>query len=772
VSNMDDRMDGRKAVPTPDPAITTSFLESWFYGCVSGVIEVGMKPQGGNLDQFMQFPLGDWPAVADTLASFNQFGADMYIRGATVHLHPGRSAAKDSDFVESPGVWLDIDHGVGAKIAQVPDDLVPSMVVTTGTVPEPRKQAWYRTAEPMTNPEDVRAINKRLAKLYGSDGAVVNPTSLMRLPGSVAWPHNKPNKPGRVPEVVTFKSSNRPAYTPVLLAGLLPVDMAASATAPETSLLGLLADDPLDVAAALAMIPNDHASSDWNTWNKVGMAVFAATGGSEFGFGIFDRWSSRHASYKPENVRERWNHYPTSPPTEIGAGTLFHVAKKVDPDWIKPSLKAAGKAESAVISRYQPTFSPYNAEWTVPGVQGAWTTEEAAWDAIRHHEAADALGVWDAGLDDYQISPRQWLLGTTFCRGFLSGLLADGGVGKTAVRIADGLSVATGISLTGDHVHKRGRVLMLSLEDSKDELRRRVLAAMKHHGITRSDLEGWLFLASPKGLKLAEMNGGTTTYGQLEGLLRKFITRNQIDLVILDPFIKSHGMSENDNNAIDHVCTLLAKMGIELNICIDTPHHTRKGTHEAGDASAGRGAGSMVDALRLVQTLTPMTTEDAKQFSIPEAERRGYVRRDNGKVNIAPPSRKAKWFRLIGVRLDNGTAEYPNGDEVQTVIPWTPPNIWEGMDIDITETVIRDIDAGLPNGSRYSNHNRAEKRGAWLMVQKHIPDRTDAQAREMVAVWIKNGLLIEREYEDPVTRKKDRIGLYANPDRVAGEVAP
>lgn len=44
--------------------------------------------------------------------------------------------------------------------------------------------------------------------------------------------------------------------------------------------------------------------------------------------------------------------------------------------------------------------------------------------------------IWDAGDDDYDIPPRGWLLGNMFCRRFLSSLIADGGTGKTALRIA------------------------------------------------------------------------------------------------------------------------------------------------------------------------------------------------------------------------------------------------------------------------------------------------------------------------------------------------
>ena len=64
-----------------------------------------------------------------------------------------------------------------------------------------------------------------------------------------------------------------------------------------------------------------------------------------------------------------------------------------------------------------------------------------------------------------------------------------------------------------------------------------------------------------------------------------------------------------------------------------------------------------------------MSADDAALFGVTEAERRSLIRMDSAKVNIAPPATSAKWFRLVGVGLGNGTAEYPHGDEVQTVEP-------------------------------------------------------------------------------------------------------
>ncbi len=94
--------------------------------------------------------------------------------------------------------------------------------------------------------------------------------------------------------------------------------------------------DPLDVAAALAAIPN-QGPPDWEHWNRVGMATWAATGGSLTGFVAWVAWSERHPTHDPDLCRERWEHYSTSPPGSIGAGSLFHLAREARPDWVKPT---------------------------------------------------------------------------------------------------------------------------------------------------------------------------------------------------------------------------------------------------------------------------------------------------------------------------------------------------------------------------------------------------------------------------------------------------
>lgn len=83
--------------------------------------------------------------------------------------------------------------------------------------------------------------------------------------------------------------------------------------------------EELRLEEIVAAIPN---RCSWDEWNKVGLAIFAASNGSELGFVCFDDFSSRSAKYDPHAVRERWRNYRRSPPSHISLGTLVHLARQ------------------------------------------------------------------------------------------------------------------------------------------------------------------------------------------------------------------------------------------------------------------------------------------------------------------------------------------------------------------------------------------------------------------------------------------------------------
>jgi Primase C terminal 2 (PriCT-2) len=91
----------------------------------------------------------------------------------------------------------------------------------------------------------------------------------------------------------------------------------------------------LDLAEIVHAIPNNCS---WDEWNAIGMAVFAASGGSGDGKVIFDDFSAKSSQYDPHAVEERWRNYRRSPPDRIGIGFLVRLARGAG--W-RPGLRDA-----------------------------------------------------------------------------------------------------------------------------------------------------------------------------------------------------------------------------------------------------------------------------------------------------------------------------------------------------------------------------------------------------------------------------------------------
>ena len=372
------------------------------------------------------------------------------------------------------------------------------------------------------------------------------------------------------------------------------------------------------------------------------------------------------------------------------------------------------------------------------------------------------LNDWDAGdlLGSGVPPPRQWVYGWQLCRGFLSSLVAPGDAGKTTKRLTQAIELATRRELLGHRIYQRCRVLVVSLEDDRDELWRRLLAICKHHNINPAELKGWLFCADVNGVKLAEEVDGERMLGELEPMLREAIERRHPDLVILDPFVKLHALDENKNPDMDFVCSQLVKLAQDYDIAIDSPAHTRKGQLTAGDSDNRRGASAQRDAGRLDYTLTTMSEKEAEQFGIDLDERKSYVRLDRAKANIVR-AMKATWYRLVNVPIGNATELYPEGDQVQALEVWVPPDAWIDLDAERINRILDKIDAGMPDGNRYSDAPRATRRAAWKVIIEEMPDKTEAQAREIIRTWVKTGVLVSRTYENPTDRKSAE-GLFVD----------
>ena len=80
------------------------------------------------------------------------------------------------------------------------------------------------------------------------------------------------------------------------------------------------------LADAMRYVPNDDC--DWNEWNDIGLALFAATGGSEFGFKLFDQFSKQSYKYDRHETRDRWQKITGCRPNRTGPNKLFATARE------------------------------------------------------------------------------------------------------------------------------------------------------------------------------------------------------------------------------------------------------------------------------------------------------------------------------------------------------------------------------------------------------------------------------------------------------------
>ena len=116
---------------------------------------------------------------------------------------------------------------------------------------------------------------------------------------------------------------------------LIDLILGRKRTAKVTPNKKLLAADPDLLAAAIAVIPNNLPG--WERWKNFAMAIWAATGGSDEGFQMLDRFSQRWTmgSYDEGYTQQCWEEITGSPPNRIGAGTLFYMADRARPEWRK-----------------------------------------------------------------------------------------------------------------------------------------------------------------------------------------------------------------------------------------------------------------------------------------------------------------------------------------------------------------------------------------------------------------------------------------------------
>lgn len=367
--------------------------------------------------------------------------------------------------------------------------------------------------------------------------------------------------------------------------------------------------------------------------------------------------------------------------------------------------------------------------------------------------------------DPSGIPPREFVGGNyAYPRGVAVALVGAGGTAKSSLTIIEAIAMAAGRKLLHVPAAPPVAVAILNLEDSIEELQRRVTAACLHFGVSNEELGGRLYLLSGMSMQrpfvmAEESKSGLTIHWPVLETLGQHMLRLGIEVLHVDPYVSAHRVSENDNGAIDAVTKAWARLAFMTRSCIVLTHHLRKlGGREAG-AEDTRGGISMVGAVRLVRVVNRMTERESETAGIAD-DRWRYFRTVDGKANLTPSSEKSTWYRLESVTLPNGRDGKP-GDSVGVVTAWTWPDPFDAVESKHLTKVLQEI------GARGINRFRADPRSKdWIghkageIIGIDTSDKGGkAQMLSIVKTWVEKGVIRIEHGLDATRNKRQFINL-------------
>lgn len=610
----------------------------------------------------------------------------------------GDRSAADENIANGVAISVELDEGNPAEARRRLEHILGPVTIAmhsgsewldpeTGEVYSKAHFHW-RLSEPTRTPKDhadLREARWCAGMLVGGDKTAFPVCHPLRWPGS--WnlkraPRMAKIAAGNLASEVHLQDALEKLQEAVELAGIQRTKSPHIANADPQARIEM-------VASALAAIPNDDV--DWHGWNRLGMAAWRASGGSTEGFLAWSDWSAKAASKHDEGAcSARWTHYSVSPPTKLGAGTIFYMAAQHG--WARAPIPVA---EVGMDERPIPPWETY--------IDG---------DEIKAEEDDPAkpkkprIWVEDQPWDEAAIPKRPWIAPGFLMRRALTVLSGPGSAGKSSVVVAWTCTLALGMEHGRFHSDRPMRCLSYNVEDDREEQLRRYSATARQFGKTPADMMQNLRIVGPTEVGTLLRLGPTGVLmvnTPVMDALEKLIAEYRPDAVFLDPFVELHSSEENDNTAVRQVLARFRGWAAEMNMAVCILHHARKGAASPGDPDSMRGASAIVGAARIALTLNVMGDEDADSLGIPKNLRRDYFRMDGAKMNYSRVQ-DADWYERVEYELDNG-------ERIAAAVPWMIKT--QTLDPGHIHQALSVIERGSPFGpwsAKLSKDDRSIKR--------------------------------------------------------------
>lgn len=346
------------------------------------------------------------------------------------------------------------------------------------------------------------------------------------------------------------------------------------------------------------------------------------------------------------------------------------------------------------------------------------------------------------------IPKRDFVYGRHLIRKFVSATVAPGGVGKSSLIVTEALAMCSGADLLGVQPTGRSRVWLWNLEDPAEEIARHIQATAMHYQLGAADIEGHLYADSGRDQRLViattDRNGASIVQPVIDNLVAEIIARD-IDALIIDPFVSSHEVSENDNGAMDRIVKEWGRVAQRGNCAVELVHHSRKSS--AGETEitveSSRGGKALTDGCRSVRVLNRMSKEEGENAGVENC--RVHFRTYIDKSNLAPPAENSTWFKLESVDLGNSTTGY--GDSIGVVIPWQ----WPDLMADVSVSDLRNVQAIVSKGRYRASPQSPDWVGNAIAEACRLDlgkPKDKRKASNLLKVWMASGSLKKQTDKD------------------------
>ena len=612
--------------PQPDSSVVRQHLEHitrrWDELDAKALFEVRFltaddRAQVRNVARFSPDATGIDMAV-DHIAAMNEHHLNAYVVvnpiDAARKIETGK-AATDADILGSFFHWADADDAQAAENIRSFVGPKPTYFVLTGTAPTLRPHVYWELEDATQNLAAWTDTQKAIAATLRTDPAVVNPSRIMRIAGTINWPKPSKQEKGYIAERTTLRiydEDERPLVTSERMARAF-----AGAQATATEQHGTF---HIDTGAA-------HKTSE----QYADMLQRARTDGQKH-TGVRDLAASLAAQgVKPELASA--------------------IIKDACPVW-------DDNVEALIATAYL-KFAP--------GSPQPKMTEEQ-WEEV----APAVFKKWQI-KDISKIPYPEFLYSDFYARGYTSLTLASPKVGKSMLGLAEALDMASGRGFLTGVPREKLRVVYYNAEDDQDVLDARVAALLELYGVDQSEIADTFWPTSG-----VENDDFFLIAGQ-EGMINeplfvaieKFCIEQKADVLIFDP-LQDLSASPETNEVFRAMGQRLRRLASQCRVALGLIHHTRKiAPGMQATIEDGRGGSALRGTARFNRILNPMTEDEAAKAGV--ENHRFFFRIGDMESNLAPPSADVnRWFEKKSVPIQNG-------QHIGAVAPWKWPDVFDGV---------------------------------------------------------------------------------------------